>query len=129
MVDDAVAQHMATVRELSKPGRPLGPNAATSTMQNPAWWFDGEPTPARDRLHRRLLNEARAAAPHVEQQRRAIILAGPPGAGKSTVLSDVLGLHRDQYLVIDTVLSRTRQRAEAPRPPRRSPGVDDLWRS
>lgn len=101
MVSDAVAQHMATVRELSKPGQALAPNAPTATTQNPAWWYEGEPTPARDRLHRRLLDEARAAAPDVEQKRRAIILAGPPGAGKSTVLSDVLGAHRDKYLVVD----------------------------
>lgn len=101
MVSDAVARHMETVRELSKPGQALAPNAATATMNNPAWWIDGEATPSRRRLHARLLQEARDAAPDVEQQRRAIVLAGPPGAGKSTVLADVLGEHRGKYLVID----------------------------
>lgn len=101
MVSDAVARHMETVRELSKPGRALAPNAPTATTNNPAWWIDGEPTPSRLRLHMRLLGEARDAAPDVEQQRRAIVLAGPPGAGKSTVLEHVLGEHRGKYLVID----------------------------
>ncbi|WP_144797917.1 zeta toxin family protein [Microbacterium paludicola] len=101
MVSDAVARHMETVRELSKPGQALAKDAATATTNNPAWWVGGEPTLSRDLLHERLIDEARAAAPDVEQQHRAIVLAGPPGAGKSTVLADVLGEHRGKYLVID----------------------------
>lgn len=92
---------METVRELSKPGQALAPNAATATTNNPAWWIDGEAAPSRRRLHTRLLAEARKEARDVEQQRCAIVLAGPPGAGKSTVLNDVLGGHRGKYLVID----------------------------
>ena len=92
---------METVRELSKPGQALAPNAPTATTNNPAWWIDNEATPSRLRLHTRLLREAREAAPGVEQQRRAIVLAGPPGAGKSTVLEDVLRDHQGKYLVID----------------------------
>ncbi len=92
---------MDTVRELSKPGQALSKDAPTATTNNPAWWVGGEPTLARDLLHERLIDEARAAAPDVEQQYRAIVLAGPPGAGKSTVLADVLGEHRGKYLVID----------------------------
>ena len=92
---------MDTVRELSQPGQALAPSAATATLNNPAWWIDGEPTPARDRLHRRLLEDARSRFPDVEQERQAIVLAGPPGAGKSTVLNDVLGDQRGKYLVID----------------------------
>ncbi|MEV8249441.1 zeta toxin family protein [Microbacterium sp. NPDC076768] len=92
---------MDTVRELSKPGQALSKDAATATTNNPSWWVGGEPTLTRDLLHERLIDEARAAAPDVEQQCRAIVLAGPPGAGKSTVLADVLGEHRGKYLVID----------------------------
>jgi len=50
------------------------------------------PTPERARLHRRLLDEARAEHPGVRADRRAIVLAGPPGAGKSTVLREVVGV-------------------------------------
>ena len=92
---------MDTVRELSKPGLALGRDAATATINNPAWWVGGEPTLSRALLHERLISEARAVALEVEQQRRAIVLAGPPGAGKSSVLADVLGEHRRMYLVID----------------------------
>ncbi|NQX34725.1 zeta toxin family protein [Herbiconiux sp. VKM Ac-2851] len=93
---------MEAVRELSKPGQALAPFAPTATINNPAWWFNAEePMPSRRRLHRRLLEEARDAAPEVEQQRRAIVLAGPPGAGKSTVLQQVLGADRGKYLVVD----------------------------
>jgi len=101
VLPDPVARHLDTVRELSKPGQALAPNAPTATTNNPGWWLDGEPTPSRRRLHSRLLQEARDAAPGAEQQRHAIVLAGPPGAGKSTVLGDVLGRHRGKYLVID----------------------------
>lgn len=96
-----IIEHLAAVRELTKPGQALATDAPTSTIHNPAWWFDGAPTVERDELHERLLFEARDAAAEVEQKRRAIILAGPPGAGKSTVLADVLGEHRNKYLVID----------------------------
>lgn len=96
----AIARHMQLVRELSKPGGVLTDTAATATINNPAWWVDGEPTPARDRLHQRLIAAVRASAPNVAQDRKAIVLAGPPGAGKSTVLRQVLDLRGD-YLIID----------------------------
>lgn len=44
----AVASHTETVRELSKPGQSLAPNAATGTTNNPAWWIDGGATPSHD---------------------------------------------------------------------------------
>lgn len=101
MVSDEVARHMDTVRALSEPGQPLAIGAPTASTNNPAWWIAGQPTLTRDLLHERLIDEARAAAPDVEQGRRAIVLAGPPGAGKSTVLNEVLGADRDKFLVID----------------------------
>jgi chloramphenicol 3-O-phosphotransferase len=41
------------------------------------------------------------AQPAAKTERRAIVLAGPPGAGKSTTLGKVLGDDRDNWLVID----------------------------
>ncbi|MGB3055470.1 MAG: zeta toxin family protein [Acidimicrobiales bacterium] len=99
--DEQVERHLETVRGLSKVGRPLAPNAATATIDNPTWWIDGEPTPSRDRLHRRLLSQAREARPGVKQQRRAIVLAGPPGAGKGWIRGKLLGADGDDFLVID----------------------------
>lgn len=98
---EVVERHLDTVRALSKPGRALATDAATATVKNPAWWAAGSPTPERDALHRELLGEARVAAPAVEQGRVAVVLAGPPGAGKSTVLHELLGDEREKYLVVD----------------------------
>lgn len=101
MTSETIRQHVNTVRALSKPGQALGPDAPTSTIYNPAWWIDGEPTPTRNRLHRRLLEEARLAAPDVQQESRALVLAGPPGAGKGTVKKTVLGDEMSTFLNID----------------------------
>lgn len=101
MDSEAIAQHIETVRRLSKPGQALGVDAPTATMANPAWWRDGTPTPARDRLHQRLLEEVRASFPGVASQGRALVLAGPPGAGKGAVKKDVLGDQIDTFLNVD----------------------------
>jgi len=92
---------MDTVRELSKPGQALAPGSPTASVNNPRWWIDGDVTPARRRLHTRLIDEVRSGTPDLHQDKKAIVLAGPPGAGKSTVLKEVLGDHRGEYLVID----------------------------
>lgn len=97
---------MQTVRRLSKPDQVLQSAADTATTKNPAWWFDDDPhhrrpTPSREVLHNRLIAEVRAAAPDVVRGRRAVVLAGPPGAGKSTVLHSVLGSCSGEFLVID----------------------------
>ncbi len=101
MVSEKARQHVEAVRALSKPGQALGFEAPTSTIYNPGWWIDGEPTPSRDRLHRRLLEEVRLAAPDVKQESRALILAGPPGAGKGAIKEMVLGDEMLHFLNID----------------------------
>ncbi|NTW39883.1 MAG: AAA family ATPase [Cellulomonadaceae bacterium] len=105
MESDLTAHHLQVVRALSRPGGPLSPDASTATLRNPAWFgqIDGEvaATPGRRRLHDRLIAAARDQVPQVEQGRRAIVLAGPPGAGKSTVLNEVLGEDRGRFLVVD----------------------------
>ncbi|WP_188785333.1 zeta toxin family protein [Nocardioides phosphati] len=84
------------MRALSKPGQALGPDAATATVNNPEWFgrnADGEliARGARRRLHRELITEALAKHSGAQAQGRAIVLAGPPGAGKTTTLKKQLG--------------------------------------
>ncbi|TLP90504.1 hypothetical protein FEF26_15335 [Nesterenkonia salmonea] len=98
--------HIQRVVELSRPGGPIATNAPTATVNNPAWFRSGpdgeqEPRGERNALHHQLQREARDAFPNVEQEKKAVVLAGPPGAGKSTVRKKVLGKDDDKYLVID----------------------------
>ncbi|MGQ4510689.1 zeta toxin family protein [Dermabacteraceae bacterium P13147] len=70
-------------------------------MNNPEWFDGRNPIGTRDELHDRLIMEAFEAAPEAEVGRQAIVLAGPPGAGKSTILNSLLGENKERYLVID----------------------------
>lgn len=92
MNSNSLDAHIDSVRELSRPGQCLGPGGATQTVNNPAWFvrdLEGpEPTTQRRRLHSRLIAEARPDG--VAENHRAIVLAGPPGAGKSTALRALL---------------------------------------
>lgn len=101
MTSETIRQHVNTVSALSKPGQALGTYAPTSTIYSRAWWIDGEPTPNRSRLHRRLLEKARTSAPDALQDSRVLVLAGPPGAGKGSVKSSVLGGQISGFLTID----------------------------
>lgn len=121
MAEPRTAAHMERIRELSRPGEALAPNAPTATVRNPEW-FRSAPgstapmaTPQRAKLHRRLLEEARGESPNVEQNRRAVVLAGPPGAGKSTALSEVLGKNAEKFLVLDADNFKTALLQEARR--------------
>jgi predicted ABC-type ATPase len=102
-VDDAaVVAHRESVRSLVAPGGVLDPLGPYATMNNPAWFRPVTGfTPERRALHQRLLDNYRAQYPNVRQDRRAIVLAGPPGAGKSTVLDRILASRAEQWLRID----------------------------
>ncbi|MGJ1463541.1 zeta toxin family protein [Clavibacter sp.] len=69
--------------------------------------------PARTRLHERLLSEALDAVPTTGTGRRAILLAGPPGAGKTSVRENALGGSGKGYLVIDADEFKSRLLREA----------------
>lgn len=104
--DDEIERHRRSVIELSKPGGALSKDTAYATVKNPDWFTElgpeeWEPKAARRQLHNRLLAQQQEAAPNARSDREAIVLAGPPGAGKSTVLKSILGENRDHYLVID----------------------------
>lgn len=102
MSDADVVRHRVALARLSEPGGPLAPASPNATVRNHEWFDDaGDPLDERGRLHDRLMAEYLTAFPEVRQERRAVVLAGPPGAGKSSVLRQVLGDDVDTYLRVD----------------------------
>ena len=94
VVGGVTAAHRETVRALSKPGAVLAPGARNSSVNNPEWFRTvagrSVPRSGRVELHDRLIREVIDSRSGVRFDNRAIVLAGPPGAGKSTVLRDVI---------------------------------------
>ena len=82
-------EHAARLQALSRPGAPLAADSPHATVNNPRWFVrrHGRPIalPERRVLHEKLLANWRADV-EAATQKRAIVLAGPPGAGKSTAL-------------------------------------------
>lgn len=84
-------EHYATLLNLSQQGRPLDSNAPGATVRNPKWFRtssagDPIPTAARRQLHTSITSAFWRRNGSVDFAHQAIILAGPPGAGKSTTL-------------------------------------------
>ena len=98
--------HRAIVRALARPGQALAPDGPNATVHNPEWfsYVAGRAIPrsGRAELHDRLIREVVESRPGVRFENHAIVLAGPPGAGKSTVLRDeILGDRANGWLTID----------------------------
>lgn len=73
------------LEQLGAPGGPLADDTASSTVHNSTWFEEGiQPSGQRKAVHREIRNAFRAQRPNVKRERRAIVLAGPPGAGKSS---------------------------------------------
>ncbi len=97
----AEARHFELLRMLARPGGPLRTDSPTSTMNNPAWWGSPQQANEREQLHDRLLAEAREVAGPVERGHQALVLAGPPGAGKGVMRREVLAEQHARFLVAD----------------------------
>lgn len=113
---DAHAAHRGAIRELSRPGGPLEPASAYASVRQLQWFPTGDldvPAPARRRLWSRLKAEVLAEKPDARAERRAIVLAGPPGAGKSTALAEQIRGEVDGWLVVDADDFKTRLLREA----------------
>lgn len=83
--DKAKKDHWETLQSLTARGGPIHPFSDSAThnrVEN--FRSGGSPTPARARLHKQILDEYFAEKPSVERGRRSIIMAGPPGAGKTS---------------------------------------------
>lgn len=87
---------------MSRPGGPLAVDAPTATVKNPEWFRRGarvRVSPARQIVHRDIRERVLDSFSDVPQERRAIVLAGPPGAGKSYKSRQILG--GEKWAVID----------------------------
>ena len=84
--DDRAAAHRAHLERLCADGGPLTAHSRHATTQNPEWFNVKRQQPRQERraLHNEILAAFVAAHPEVLRNRKAIVLAGPPGAGKST---------------------------------------------
>jgi predicted ABC-type ATPase len=109
---DEIDGRRARFEALSAAGGPLSSRSPQATVSNPDWFgSDGRATFERDQLHKRLLAEFEAEAPEVPQNRQAVIITGPPGAGKSGVRDDILhdsGTTPQQWRHIDPDAFRDR---------------------
>ena len=99
MIDADIRAHIELIRSLSKPGCALSIKALTATINNTKWFEpDGKAKGIRASLHARLVHDQLSGA---DVSRKAILLAGPLGAGKSTVVRKLLDETPECYLTID----------------------------
>ncbi|NQX29656.1 zeta toxin family protein [Microbacteriaceae bacterium VKM Ac-2854] len=101
-----LSAHRDFISQLSEPNGPLHERSPYATISDPAH-FDRRQRSIGERriLHDEILREFVAAQPNVLQDRRAIILTGPPGAGKSSALLEAIrrsGADPSEYRVIDS---------------------------
>lgn len=91
------------MRELSKTGGALHTASPHSTLKNPRWFRaqSGAPTAERRELHARLRAEILDGYPASRNEARALVLAGPPGAGKGSAARKVLGEELAAFVNID----------------------------
>ena len=100
---EQAARHIEVIRALSQPGQPLAPDAPTASIYNPAWFNLAAPNlaPIGARKHLHEVLRAQATSAPADHDRQAIVLAGPPGAGKSTVMRQITGEMAATFLALD----------------------------
>ncbi|BCW48156.1 hypothetical protein [Arthrobacter sp. StoSoilB13] len=86
------------MERLGSDGGPLTAQSKTATFQNPGRFNvrRGEPRQDRRRLHNEILARFMESRPEVRRDKKAIVLAGPPGAGKSTAPAALIQATRTQ---------------------------------
>ncbi|MEU1377891.1 zeta toxin family protein [Streptomyces triculaminicus] len=87
-----VEAHREALEKAARDGK-IGLKAPTATTNNPEWFTraNGEliPTKARRAVHKEILADWKNKVPNPGKDKIAIVTAGPPGAGKSSVLPGV----------------------------------------
>ncbi|MFD4317775.1 zeta toxin family protein [Streptomyces sp. NPDC058548] len=87
-----VEQHKAVLKQAEQDGR-LHEQSLHATVSNENWFIleGGEylPTMGRMRAHRKLLEDFRKNPGNVSCDRLALVMAGPPGAGKSKAEGEI----------------------------------------
>lgn len=101
-----ISEHLKTIAQLNEPGEVLANDSPFISVRNTDWFEEVAPDTwkaigERDLLHRRLVDEELRVSGNAKAERQAIVLAGAPGAGKSSLLRDLLGGHENDYVVID----------------------------
>ncbi|WP_369745682.1 zeta toxin family protein [Paenarthrobacter sp. AMU7] len=104
--DDQASTHRAHLEELCSEGGPLTAHSRHATTQNPEWFNVKRQQPRQERraLHNEILAAFVASKPEVLRNRKAIVLAGPPGVGKSTAQDALIAQTRtrpEQWLSIN----------------------------
>ncbi|HJX78090.1 zeta toxin family protein [Glutamicibacter sp.] len=101
--EQEIERHRQTLRQLNADSRAAlsGPQ---STLSNPAYFetipgVASRPTAEREVLHKKWISQVIELAGGGAEGGRAVVMAGPPGAGKGTVQKDILKL--DGYVVCD----------------------------
>lgn len=104
-IPEELAPRAEVLRELSRDGGPLSPDAPGATIHSPEWFrqVPGELVPTRERreLHRRLLAQFYEDQGRGEQGHQAVMLAGPPGAGKGLIRDQVVAEAGQRFTVVD----------------------------
>lgn len=107
MADDPeITEHLKVVEKLNESGEVLANDSPFISVRNPDWFEETEQGEwraigQRDALHQRLLGQQLAEASGAKADRQAVVLAGAPGSGKSSLLGQVLGEQERDYVVID----------------------------
>lgn len=105
MPTDEFEDRRAFLASLSSPGGPLTIDAPHATINDRRYFrrIKGEPIPtrARLRLHERILVDWRSSCTQVRRDRVSILMAGPPGAGKSTAQAHLVGKNLQSWRHLD----------------------------